>query len=550
MIFNSGDWSALVWTQIWQITLLGCIVGCVNLLVARRWPHLDYALWIVVLVKCFVPPVGNWPVNILGRLTPNEASALGAGLSHDAPSRATTNSSHVSLTMNQAAREALHVAERSAGIESTGHSSVVTRSIRSLATRAAPLAWLCGSLLLCGIAIGRGGEIHRRLRRTSSVPSDEVLSLVERISDRLGLTRGARVLATSTDIGPMVVGIRRPTVYLPEMLLQKLWPSQLEAVLTHELTHVRRRDTWVAAVQLAAQTLWWFHPVVWWMNRQLVRERERSCDEEVVVSLQGKRAQYARSLLSVLEARHRLEPLWGYPAVRPVELTRRRLEEIMKRKSMVHARAPRWSWLIAIALAIVVLPGARRPAVAQESEEIESPRVAQNAPPAAEGNSRASRPPAILSYGDGKADGKKSYGGSGHMIRFELPEGVTQVRGIRVHGSRYGVPQAPDEDIEISFLSEDRQEILDSKGAPYRLFKRGKENWVRILFDEEVELPQKFWVALNFNAHQTKGVYVSYDTSTKGEYSRAGLPGDEEEPKETDFGGDWMVQVMLARPTS
>ncbi len=174
---------------------------------------------------------------------------------------------------------------------------------------------------------------------------------------------------------------------------------------------------------------------------------------------------------------------------------------------------------------------------------------AQNAPKAAEPSARANRPPALLSYGDGKADGKKSYGGSGHLIRFELPEGITKVRGIRIHGSRYGVPQAPDEDIEITFLSEDREETLDSQGAPYRLFKRGKEAWVRVMFDKEIELPQKFWIALNFNAHQTKGVYLSYDTSTKGEYSRVGLPGDEEEPKETDFGGDWMVQVMLSRPT-
>jgi RNA polymerase sigma-70 factor (ECF subfamily) len=134
------------------------------------------------------------------------------------------------------------------------------------------------------------------------------------------------------------------------------------------------------------------------------------------------------------------------------------------------------------------------------------------------------------------------------MIRFEMPEGISKVRGLRIHGSRYGVPQAPDEDFEMTFLSDDRQEILDSQVAPYRLFKRGKEAWVRVLFDEEVELPEKFWVALNFNPHQTKGIYVSYDASTKGEYSRVGLPGDEEEPTQTDFGGDWMVQVMLSRP--
>jgi hypothetical protein len=123
---------------------------------------------------------------------------------------------------------------------------------------------------------------------------------------------------------------------------------------------------------------------------------------------------------------------------------------------------------------------------------------------------------------------------------------VTKIKGIRIHGSRYGLPQAPDENFEITFMSDQRDETLHVEAAPYRLFNRGKEQWVRVQFKEEVELPRKFWIALNFNAQQTKGVYVSYDTSTKGEYSRIGLPGDKEDPKPTDFAGDWMVQVMLS----
>jgi RNA polymerase sigma-70 factor (ECF subfamily) len=157
------------------------------------------------------------------------------------------------------------------------------------------------------------------------------------------------------------------------------------------------------------------------------------------------------------------------------------------------------------------------------------------------------RPPGLLGYGDDKPDGKKSIGGSGEMIRFELPAGVTKIKGIRIHGSRYGLPQAPKEDFEITFLNEKRDETLHAEAAPYRLFNRGKEQWVRVAFKNEVELPRKFWVCLNFNAQQTKGVYVSYDTSTKGEYSRVGLPGDKDEPKETDFKGDWMVQLLLAK---
>lgn len=180
---------------------------------------------------------------------------------------------------------------------------------------------------------------------------------------------------------------------------------------------------------------------------------------------------------------------------------------------------------------------------------IAEPTEAATAKPDSDAKATApekNRTPTLLSYGDGKPDGKKSYGGNGQMIRFELPEGVTKIKGIRIHGSRYGTAQAPNEDFEITFLSEKRDETLHTESAPYKLFKRGKENWVRVQFKEPVELPRRFWIALDFNAEQTKGVYVSYDTSTKGEYSRVGKAGDEAEPKETDFGGDWMVQVMLA----
>ncbi len=79
--------------------------------------------------------------------------------------------------------------------------------------------------------------------------------------------------------------------------------------------------------------------------------------------------------------------------------------------------------------------------------------------------------------------------------------------------------------------------------APYSLFHRGASKWVAVKFRKPVELPRTFWIVLNFHAESTKGVYVSYDTSTKGKHSRIGLAGDEK-PQPVDFGGDWMVQVV------
>ncbi len=148
--------------------------------------------------------------------------------------------------------------------------------------------------------------------------------------------------------------------------------------------------------------------------------------------------------------------------------------------------------------------------------------------------------------GDGKPDGKKSIGGSGEMIELGMPDGATKVTGLKIHGSRYGQPQAPKESFLIYFMNKDRKRILHTEMAPYSLFKRGSESWVEIRFETAItDLPKSFWVVVDFRAAQTKGVYVSYDTTTGGKFSRIGLPGLSSSA--VDFGGDWMIKAIFAK---
>ena len=210
------------------------------------------------------------------------------------------------------------------------------------------------------------------------------------------------------------------------------------------------------------------------------------------------------------------------------------------------ARTPVWYWGLALAVAIVVLPGmplvGERLALAEETTAVADNKVV--ATPAKK--KPAARKPLLLKYGDNQQDGKKSIAGAGEMIRFELPTEAGAVRAIRVHGSRYGYPQAPKEDFEVTLLSANMKEVLHTELVPYSLFKRTKKGrWTHVPFKESVQVPQTFWVVLNFNAEARKGVYVSYDTSTKGKYSRVGTT--DEDAHETKFGGDWMVQVLLAK---
>jgi RNA polymerase sigma factor (sigma-70 family) len=154
--------------------------------------------------------------------------------------------------------------------------------------------------------------------------------------------------------------------------------------------------------------------------------------------------------------------------------------------------------------------------------------------------------PTVVKFGDGEPDGKMSLGGSGEMIKFEIPEGQSKLAGLKIHGSRYGQAQPPRESFLIYFLSLDQKRILHTEMALYSVFKRGASEWVELEFDPPVaRLPKTFWVVLDFRATQTKGVYVSFDTSTRGQFSRVGLPGIAS--SEVNFGGDWMIQAKFIK---
>ncbi len=158
----------------------------------------------------------------------------------------------------------------------------------------------------------------------------------------------------------------------------------------------------------------------------------------------------------------------------------------------------------------------------------------------------ASKLELVSRYGDGKADGKKSVAGSCEAIKFLRPSDQQQLRGVRIHGSRYGHAKAPDEDVEITVVDKDNRNVVHIEFVPYKKFKKGESRWSTIVFEEPVDVPAEYWVLLDFNAERTQGVYISFDTSTAGQHSKLAVPGGDFH--EVSTGGDWMVQALLTRP--
>ncbi len=157
------------------------------------------------------------------------------------------------------------------------------------------LGWMAG-VALFALRLAGGLVMIQRLKEvgTSPVPSQWHLVLA-RLCRELKLHRAVRLLGSTKVDVPTVAGWLRPVILLPASALTQLTPHQLEAILAHELAHVRRHDFAVNLLQACVEALLFYHPAVWWLSAKVREERELACDD-VAVNLCGDALAYAQAL--------------------------------------------------------------------------------------------------------------------------------------------------------------------------------------------------------------------------------------------------------------
>jgi beta-lactamase regulating signal transducer with metallopeptidase domain len=166
------------------------------------------------------------------------------------------------------------------------------------------VVWLVGVALLT-LRLLTGWLWVQRLKSHATVPAASVVGdMAARLARRLHITRTVTFLESALVDVPTVIGWLRPVVLVPASALAGLSPSQLEAILAHELAHIRRHDYLVNLLQTLVETLLFYHPAVWWLSRRIRIEREHCCDD-LAVSLCGDPVSYARALADLEELRGR-----------------------------------------------------------------------------------------------------------------------------------------------------------------------------------------------------------------------------------------------------
>jgi len=173
--------------------------------------------------------------------------------------------------------------------------------------------WVCG---FAGIAFSWGVRWRRLARAVRS-------------GSPVDLNLPIPAVTSPTLFEPGVFGVFRPVLLLPMGIFERLSPAQLNSVIVHELYHVRHRDNLAAAFQMLVETVFWFHPLVWWIGKRMIEERERACDEGVLCTGGDPRV-YAEAVLNV--CRFYLEsPVACVSGITGANL-KRRIEAIMARQ--------------------------------------------------------------------------------------------------------------------------------------------------------------------------------------------------------------------------
>ncbi len=201
-------------------------------------------------------------------------------------------------------------------------------------------------LWACGIACVALIRLRAWLRIRAAV----------RASTPLDISFPVPVRCTKHHLEPGVVGIFRPILLVPAGTIERFAPNQLQAILGHELCHVRRRDNLTAAVHMLVEALFWFHPFVWWISSRLMEERERACDESVL-ELGSEPQLYAESILKTCEFCVE-SPLACVPGVTGADLKKRIMrimtQSLAKKLSMRRKLALAGTGIATLAAPLVV----------------------------------------------------------------------------------------------------------------------------------------------------------------------------------------------------
>jgi beta-lactamase regulating signal transducer with metallopeptidase domain len=347
--------------------LMAIVVALVGL-VCRR-PALLHALWLLVLLKLITPPLfqvspPSWGV---------ERGAWGVQMEDPpVPEGVLELSEEWFVEDEDPGDQPEEPVAEAAPPSSSGPTPHEPRPTLDEWLDRLGAVWLTGSLvwfLLAGVRVLR---FHRSLRLATPAP-ESVQRRCHDLAARLGVRHCPTVYVWRARVAPLLWWLGgRAWLVLPAGLYENLEPRAVDTLLLHELAHFRRRDHWVRALEFFVLGLYWWHPAVWYAQRELREAEEQCCDAWVVSVLPAVARIYATALVTTLDFLAGAAPIpLAASGMGPVSDLKRRLTMIVR-----GATPPRLSLATSLGVAVLGLLLSFVPAWAQPAPKEDAKKSA------------------------------------------------------------------------------------------------------------------------------------------------------------------------------
>ena len=356
--------------QSWQIAVLAAGIAAISRLLRDRTAHLRYLLWLIVLAKCLVPPLLAVPLPVLPSRQPLPGAAAvmrrvpGPTLEVGSMTALEFSELHFPASVWTSEPPILTPPE----VFEPGCEPVQSQASPNAPPRPNPRPRLTvrqqlGAAWAIGVAVfvlAVGAKAVRTLLwlrcRRRLLPEDLRVDL-ERALEGTGFGSLPRLWLMRGAGQPFVWGLLRGNVYLPEDFIRIGHAAHRRDILGHELSHVLRLDAAVNLLQIMAQAVFWFHPVVWWMNKRIRMEREKCCDEMAISRLGVEAKSYSVAILQTLIADCRsARPVPSLAIAGPVRNVEERIRAIMKPGKKFHKHPSTAGKFLVLWLALLTVP--------------------------------------------------------------------------------------------------------------------------------------------------------------------------------------------------
>lgn len=343
----SGEIALAVADHLWQSTVVALIVALLALALKKNYARIRYWLWFAASLKFFIPfsllVILGSHLTWLHHASPRQTmdASPGTYLMMEEVSQPFTLVS-VPSTPTAPVPKAVSATERVAGFHGGSLFPTILTAV-----------WLLGVLIVSTRWIRRWRRIWAIARTTPTLCEGREVDALRRMQHPGRFRRTVDLKMLPIPVEPGIFGLFRPVLLWPQEISQRLNDAQLEAVIAHEVCHVRRGDNITAAMHMAVEAIFWFHPLVWWLETRLLKERESACDEEVL-QMCGQARAYAESILKVCEFCVE-SPLACVSGIAGADL-RRRVADIVMGRTLLRMTWPKKLLLIATAVSVVAAP--------------------------------------------------------------------------------------------------------------------------------------------------------------------------------------------------